>query len=739
MRAGAAPQLVESTAATVTIGDIAVPATAWSMRRSLGELGQPAVRAATGSVTLTRSEGVVSRRHGSPWRGSITTPRETVTIDAGAGPFRVFTGVVDGVDGSAGSGVSVDLVDHFSALNQPVNIPGLLRAMPPHAPGGPIRHIGLMAEYVADYAMRRCGFYATPWRTVDTILDAPLQTSAWPHIGTCTRAGTRVDLGFSQATYRPTPDGFFGAENLDATYLTTSPADVAGPLHIMAAIGQGHTGFGRVFMPFTGGNLVLEVTATHVIAKFNGVHVVSVPATPDTYTACGLAIRDGVVTVRTNGGHTGSAADPGTLTGTSSTVNVWADQGSRLAGAQVGTPADATFDLYPVRQWVQSAVLRSWNNIIYLDATPDVAQRPAIDVLTEIARAQCIYLWLDEDGKLHFEHADAIRARPAVVTLTAKDSLLELAHHQGTDTSGVNVHVSAQTPVVNRSTVPNILLWQGRTTGLDSEQVLEEVINRGDEVWVGVDQEFDGPYIDGGGGRLTAAAARGRGSLTGGIVTEDGQPDILVEGGTNAKSFLSHPLPGVWRLRVEAGPLTSTQTLSMKIADLDIVSAAYRDTNLPVVRGMGKASWSTTSHAAATNIPGRDGIEHDGGRWLQDSEAGSSGAQVIGDFLGALLSADRTTLSVRVVPDFRVQLADVVTVTDPVWLGVSVTGVVTDISVSGSDREQSMRLGIDVLSAEATDTTLAEFDARWAGKDLAAHDARWSGKSLAALDADPLA
>lgn len=110
--------------------------------------------------------------------GFKTTTGSTVTV-------RRFTGLSTSLPVSASNrAATLEALDYRQRFRAPVDVPALVADLGP----GSIVKPGLNAQWLADLAFRRNGFYASPSRA-GTVLSATMHGSAAPDIGTLQWAG----------------------------------------------------------------------------------------------------------------------------------------------------------------------------------------------------------------------------------------------------------------------------------------------------------------------------------------------------------------------------------------------------------------------------------------------------------------------------------------------------------------------------------------------------------------------
>jgi hypothetical protein len=707
-------------------------------------IGGGGLMAATGGTTWAQQDAVEVRSL-TPWAPKSGLPPAggaRVLVDLGdeRGTCRILTGRVDSSDGEFGDGViTSQLVDDIDRLHRPVSIGPLLATMPPLTPGGTPRWTWMSGLWVTDWLLRQCGYYATPPAGAGAVVSVTANGSMWPEVGTVTACSNTA--GTTYPTWASAPWGV-AARDVTATYTPATARMLDAPLEVMlswpgtAAENPNvrvYFGTHSVRLTMTSGSVVAQVlnggTPTNAATATRGTATRAVAR----FTPNGSNID---VELRTDTGTTGVgtvAAPSGILTTAMDRVQVVTPTSTGQVGAfKVGFPSTPFGDLAFTPTTLFNVSLVAFYPLL---ALPAIIGRNALDLLREHAAAVGAAMWLDEQGRVRWVARDRLGTGSPVRTLTSRDDLLDAQWSAEWRDMASRVDVKWSQPAISRARADKVTVWEGSSGGVDTGDVYEDVIHPGaGEDWIMVDQTVTslGPSSD-----LTAFNA-GEGSFTGAS---------MVDVATNSETWAPAGTVSTQVQQVDArtyivtttvGTIPSGKSVSTKApstAGLGLWASRYGD-HLPVIRA--RAAFELTDVTTTSTITGPPDAAiytHDAGWWVQHPDH----AQAIADWLASTATVHSPHLTgVDVTFDPRLQLGDVVQITDTDRSGLSVRGVVFSLTHRLSQGDASTRLTVRVLSVSILNPTLGQYDTVWAGATLGTRDTQWGTQTLTAFDANPL-
>lgn len=709
--------------------------------------GGGGITAATGDATWGQVQAV-KLRDDSPWSvGVVPMPGDTVTVDAdaGAGSHRVFTGAVDHTTGGTGRASTSSLIDHIYRLNRRVSVEALTRRMYPRHEGDPFRHIGLTSIYVVDRVMRACGYYVTPPAEFDVAVSVPLQTSVWPEVGLLAESSAFPGSSNAHAAFVP-GERHLWAHDFSVVYEPAgTPKPVTTATQLSVSVGPDHAGAFDLHARYGVDNTVtLTITAAgDAQARLNGTLVVSRAGVLGQRVS--LLVKDGTWTIRTSGGATSSATQAVSGSTVLSSVTSAAALGARVAGLMVSWPNTPARE-HASTTFTPNARVRPGSVAHGLvDATPAIVNRRALDVLLEISRAMCSPMWFDEDGTLQWAGSDVLRSQAAAATVTARDSLLALDWRVTLDHVRSTTSVSWSQPRLSVGRFPWVTLWEGRRESLTPGDELREFIEvPSGEDWVGVN--LPGTYLGTEG--MFARFNQGKGTWIGGHGVNsagDATDWFTTAHGSASVTFINH------RTFLHSMNVTNLPVGAENVSTDVWLSGGpwpkWERQALPILRGYGKVTWNdtTTDALPINNGPAdRPELVHDAGPWVQRGEdtpqfgIGDNPARLANWIATQVQTPVPEVTGFEIMPDPRIQLGDVINVTDPDNLGVAFTALVVGVNTSQDGPEQSMNLSLRVIAANPTHTTYDQLQTVWAGANYAALEAAWSGDTYSTLEDNPL-
>lgn len=743
MRSGYAPPLAGTPNAVVE-AEGGREVTSVSTTREIGGGGVPgqtATAAASGSVTWA-GETVQSGPSSSPWNRVAAfppVPGSSVQANVGTvetGAFPMLTGVIDDSSAGADGIVTSSIVDSVDRLHRKITLPPLLASMPPAAYGDPPRQVGLMSDHIVDTVLRRCAYFSTPYQPAAVSgVSVPGQGSMWPDRGDCITAGDRYETGYA-ADFLSAEWGW-GILDANATYTPDGPFTLAGGAEISCMVSAQHSasaditvsvaGSAHTFSLLVGGNRAVSAR------YYNGSTTATVASVPggEGWRRVTMRISAGSVWLGTSDGHvdTGTHTAPASVTTEPvSQVRIRVIRGGRIGGVIVGNMPTGYYLDQPLnaRLWAGTSLNPK------LHASPRIERRDALEVLDEIAAATCRSYWWDEDGTLTWMPGDYMLSRSPGLTLTSQDSLVDLGWSEALADTYAQVDVDHQMPVISRSRVPNVMVWQGAGDSMAGSEHVEEIATPASgEEWILPDSA---PRLAW--GTFLNDINHGRWSVMGGVRTD----------GTDtwwAREELSTEIepigPFAWKFTYETSALSPEESVQRAMPNDDQNSSLWqrwRNEKLPIMRAYGKVEWAAESVTSGSGNGAAGVYQHDGKQWVQGYTEETP--KRIADFLAEWLCKPRVMAkSVSIIPDPRIQVGDVHRIRDEHAHGIELTVMVTRVEQSTSAAEQTMTLDFFVIDGAPAWVTLGEHD----GQQLSTfsiHNTSQAGESLSDHGTDPL-
>ncbi|WP_139194716.1 hypothetical protein [Arthrobacter sp. UCD-GKA] len=706
-------------------------------------VGGSGITAATGD--LDWAEGpVVARNPSLPWVKSGGWPpsaNDRVEISAGYGGVEAkqLTGKIRGTSGSfAADDKSSSVEDDIAKLQEELTFWPLLDAMPSETDGVYPRYISLLTSYVVDRVARACGFYATPRRSVGSIMSAPMMGSTWPEWGTLessintdsalayprwTKTTWGVAVNGVNAVYRPV---FLSGENgyLDKPMEVTLclPSDTSGTCYV-AVWWQGQVG------------VRLNITANSIIGQVQNPAAVTVCQTGrvGARTVTLRVVKNGTnldFELRTDNGlsATGTAPIPeGTWYRPVDQVRVFGT--GTFGGVQVAFPG-AAFSLLGQVPTAKIEVAASDRNA--LQVMPAIVRQKGMDILRSLAEAECAEMWIDADGVFRWVDRTVMIARPSVATLTAAENIIDAQWEDNADAVRRDVTVAWKEPEVTRGWWASIDVYEGSGETLQPGEPNRISFNPpADETWVMVDMTVKRMWQSD-----LSAFNRGYGSWTGGVILGDAYSAEATA--SNLAVAFKEGDPNEFTMTHTASNVPAGSELQLRATNnpASALRSNRLGSNLPRVRARGRGKLNDrTTKGVPTGPANAEPFTHDAGHWIQTPEQ----AQALANYLAeATKQASPTIRTLEIIPDPRIERGDVVTIEDKEGSRLRVTGIVSSTQLDVRAGDMNMSIGLRVLTAAIGWPTLGERDFAWTGKTLEQFDAYWAGKTLAQYDADPL-
>lgn len=733
-------ELVTYPISTVKVNNQIRPAEAVSVTRELATdipeavVGSNGIAAATGQVTWAPRVAVTTGAE-TPWTpiGMVPPkPGDDVSIDMGMDDqeWRQLTGTVDSSSGSLAGGVaSSSVVDRIDLLRKTLTLWPQLAQMPRTTPWSPetLRWSGLTALSVVDRVVRQCGFSATPRPTDDSIFSLSLLGDLHPDLGgelytsPYTAAPAWENTEWGPAVKR---------DKGDITWVITDKR--LGP----------NVGFELVMqVPKTGGT----GSATVVVDGKNFLRI--------TVTSTGVTVGyiDSTQTFRTMS-HPGRAFTRVGLRFSSvdwrGTYELWKDD-VMAAGPSWSLPAVSTNTAGEWRMVVggqlpiggvvldplqgagipraineQPNMVWDVDNLEPLVAFPARVREEGLNIIRQAAAALCASMWIDEYGRLRWVSRGITARRSSSISLTSRDSLLDLGWVNNSAALRRKVSVAWSQPAITASAVPGVTLWQAPEIITEHEPEFQLFVHPpSNEDWIGIDTTIK--FLSGTPPISMENVEKGIGTFAYTNVLEGGYGVVyneLRQIDPQSLIFTAHNQVNPSRI--------GWQTLD------DFPVEQYRSQPTPYLRGRGRVQWSEVSTASDNrgSVLAAD-YEHSASVWVQSEGQ----AKALADWLAMYsVNSHPRIESLSIMPDPRVQLGDVVQIKDIDVMHLELTAVVVGIHIDQNGIELNQSLTLRVISVFVPEVLLRDHDNAWRGSDLFEHDTFWTPGDLHDLDNNPL-
>lgn len=691
-----------------------------NLGKSMGDTlsGGAGLVATTGDITLRESAEDVFQNRATPWDRDAIRRGVPVTIRAGANgdtaPY--FTGVVDGTSGGTAKDPVLEVVDRYAALDIEVTKDPLLASMPPFQDADPLVHVGLTPTHITSMLLRDCGFYATPAHRFGAVVNVPMNGSMLPEYGRtyrCWRIGNADEVPeFERAPWGQ------AVKNVTATYRPSSFNASTLPFEMRFLVGNAGTS-GTVILAAYWGTHYLRVTvgsSRNVNFEINNgsgnVRVCSL-TTGQMSGATIVTARiepGGQWSLTTDTGVTASGSRTVPFSGmmTEAGVTVPAN-GAQIAGLQIGYMAASTTRFTPTADLGPAAFPHT------LRAMPALVRRRVSDLLKEQARAELAAFWITDQGVLKWRNRYDLVAGSPVREVTSLQDLLELNWRESSATTTKNIKVSSKRPVVSVSKLATITLHEGRADSLESQQevaVFMEPPNNEDWVMPDLSAEW-----------LTAAAqrapgfSRGRRTWIGMVrVNENADGDATDHWVSGSDQAVQKIDPRTFVITLIAPSFSGDQTVELRSHKSDgRIWEQRRNNPLPVLRGYGLVSWVEQFENRDGESGGLQEYAHDADWWIQHSTGLAGVANALEK---RVLNPEPVLDDVPIKPDPRLELGDIITLTDDHVSGLSMRCLIEGIKFTAEKGGQEMLLTLRVLDVRKIQFTLEDLDGTWASYDM---------------------
>ena len=93
---------------------------------------------------------------------------------------------------------------------------------------------------------------------------------------------------------------------------------------------------------------------------------------------------------------------------------------------------------------------------------------------------------------------------------------------------------------------------------------------------------------------------------------------------------------------------------------------------------------------------------------------------------------------VPIVPDARLELADIITLRDPDITGLDLRCLIEGIKISAAEGEQDMSLSLRILEVNGVQATYEELEQVWHNATYTQFENQWAGSTYQQFEDDPL-
>lgn len=640
----------------------------------------------------------------TPYRVSDTWfPRrgDSVTIEVGDGTswWKRFTGVIGHTTGTPGSPGSSEVLSELSGFEKTISSEALLAQMPPlDGAGSAARPTGLSIMHHFDRAARVAGFHATPARESYTMLSVPLQGSILPE-----GEFETLKIG-STVGYYPAPWGL-AAAGFSATYVPGLSTFGETAIQISLMVAPTHSGATSIRVRYGASkSLRVSINSSRIASVFDGdTQLASLPLGASEI-VCAI-FRDGTVTLKASSTDTQAQGTYQAPTLAATEVSVSADAASRIAGVLISQPlgwndfrtlAHKSTAIYRMSTPAGSTPL--WGS---LSATPRVEKQQVESRLSALCDAALMAMWVDEEGRLIFCPSNQLRGRTPVQGVTTARDIFGIEWSDELVRSAASVRVTYDHPYRVSGNLPTVTVASGSSSstqllGGETHQVVYSP--PAGEDWIGVDESMEslGASIP------WTSLNRGSGSMTGMTFVNDSGVELT---GSYGWAYTVKRIGvGAWVVEHSTSSLPAGVAAELRSPEDDAsIWKNRRNLAMPLLRAYVKLDWQEKEKVKETGLPGGV-LEVDCGGLVTEEIAGR-----LADHLKSLMEADFATLSaVPLAPDPRRQLGDIITISSPNYLGVSLTCLITSIHEE-HDGEYRQTCEVDVLSVKALEETWGEW------------------------------
>lgn len=706
--------------------------------------GQVADR--TGSIVWA-TEGV-NTRAASPWVDTgVWMPAigEPVTIDVtdGTNTHRVFTGVIDTVEGDAFGRRTSKIVAPLNGANR------VVRRLAQTATGGlpaegAVGKFGTTPVWVVNEICRELGYESVPPPppASQLILDAPLQGSTYnysgsPYVNAQVVNSHRPGFPTLHPVWNSGRDGFGVSDALVEWTPRTGGGSGEGTVGISLLVYSAHTADALVTITHgsTGwtylrvlGNKTIRVSSNTGGTTYAETLTATIPAGDGPHRVS-VVFRAGQIHTRVNGVE---QTTPLPLpSGAVTRLKLDAGAGACVAGLQVWHPLHVTDHHAP--SWAPSAFYRYGTGTHTTVLAPSVRDEKARDVLDGYASALLSPLWVDAQGALQVVTGKALHELPVALTVDAlRDvsdisySIALLDHRPVVEVSYAHAHASNTSSLDYKTQV-----WQGAGVAIDPGTPDQEFVETPeDEEWIGLSDPASARQFLWPNGDVASFYAQ-EGSWWGFRVESTSTTEFMT---SNVSQVVETLTPWVWKI---TSTTTETNGAAAKTpSQYGTIPQRLRDMNLPVYRARAIVRYEdrTVAVAAPDASATDDVLSHDTGRWVTLATAATDIAQ----WIHGMVSTPTPILGgLRVRFDPRVEVGQKIRVNATAVFGVDFEALVLSVDHTPGSDTTTVTARVTRVIKPAAAGTLSAVDNFYIGQTLAVWEANRTGRTLDAVAADP--
>lgn len=691
----------------------------WSVDRELqGDLPRQVaavsgVMQATGTIVWS-PQSDVSGHSPNPWNrlgGWVPSrgDRVEIFVSDGVTEWKRFHGLIDITRGDVGAGFQSTIIDDYDRLSASVNHITMLGIMPPRTIDGtrPWRLPGLNPLYYIDWALRRSRFYATPLRERNSLLDVPMQGSLWPHWGTLEEHSEGTPTGGFNVV---APWGL-AKRNFTAWYDPAEHPSMSQPVQMSFMIGPSHSSATDFILEYGSTNHQVKASVDsnrQVVVSKNNTTVLFITLRDDEHIVS-VMVKAGQISLRTDQGRERSGTFTASGSGLSQ-VRVNAGFNAAVAGLQVSRPLNPADEHSSTRTRLtaryDTTSLRLTGNIT---AAPNIENRTAVDLITEINDAILAAMWIDETGVVQWAQSDTLRRRAPVKTVTTRDDIFTMSWESGLLQTASSIRIEGRRPSIYRSRWRNLTVAEGPRG--DTMQAGDEITiffePGSDEDWVqpsfdflevGGEDGIWGPFNNPSYGTVGLHFERNGEEIVGPV---NYRTTIETARLGNQKALIKYRAHN-WAPDVEGILSTPPENT--------ILWARHRNVPTTRMKAMGKITWFDDSYTL-TNVggPGPE-LVHDVGVWSNMDSDEINYWHRVGEWIQSQVTVPQPVIrGVKIQPDPRLQLADVITI-DSALVGVRADALITSTSESFDDQGYHQQVGVRVIDAKRSVESYEGFD-----------------------------
>lgn len=724
---------VQAFTSRVLVNGVERDAFQWSIDRDLpsflpsqvagfGKVSQATGRVSWGTVDV--DTGAIN-----PWRpssGWIPAEGDRVEIWAGDGvsEWHQFVGVIDSTQGSVGGWPESTLVDDVDRFSAPVNLPALVDVMPPVEADGPFRRHRLSPRFYVATALRRAGFNLTPPAGFQCVLDVPAIGSMWPLEGSMVTCSRKSDPNLS-----PDWEDRLVSDVL-ATYRPAATRHWEVPVQLTVCTGKNHNGQVRLTAHYGDKSVSLNVYGGTISVRVNDVVAVSGPF-PGGEVIAQAVYADGNIRLRASTGLDASATMSMGASEPCKLVTIDVEGDARANGFQVNHPTMAGTPFHALGFTPNAEILTATlhNTVASGRATGSMTAR---DLLDEIGECLLWPTWIDERGVCRAVQSDVLVSRNPSQTITTLDDIREMSWEKNLLHARSKVTAEYEVSAISRRRDYSETVWSGQHEVLGSEDTTEVFVEEpADESWIMVDETpWTTSNID-----ALPFISRGIGSIVGGVYT-DGVDE------QQATSTLVNKLDvnmvkindGAWKITHETPVLPTGRQVELRTWSSEYVGRTelwpmWWGKDLPIIRSKGKVT--RTVKTREPSVLGSVGPElHLDLKGWATGHLASNETQVVDSVIEFVsrwvFNPSPLIKSLRVGFDPRRQLGDVIMVSSPGLLGVTLRCLIESVGTTADASGYSQILGVRVIGVETVHATYADFANVWgATADYDAFAAAW--------------